>query len=557
MCYAHNDADSVYQDLELLNGAGFNIWYDEGIAAGKSWRAEIATAIQGANKLIFFISKDSLVSKHCLREVDYALNHDIEIIPVYIEDTDLPEELALVFSRVQALFRHTDARYKEHLIDALQSKPSFATRLPIGTKNTIGLKLPLLALGFALLALLIWQPWTETQNTHEVAQSTTSIANAYDSYLQGLELLKRWDKEDNLDTAIDLFQQAYTQDPSFALAFARCAEALRIRYILSGDDSALDQASNMANQAASLNPELAPVQAALGLIYTTKGNIDLAVATVERALAIDPNDAMANKTIATVYAKLGRTEDADSAFQKAIALAPENPTVLNSYANFLSDQGRLNDAIVQWQSVIQLAPDHYVAMVNLGTAFDETLRIPEAIDMYQQAIDIHPSYLAYSNLGNTYVRKALYQDAANAYLKALEYDDSDSLAWGNLAFVYSWMGGKDEKATATFEHAIELAETIRQQNPRDIFIHSDLALYYAKTQQPLLAQQRLNTAITLAPDSAEILSAAAEAYEILDQREEAIELTLLAIENGYSKQKLLTSPELINLVKDPRLQKSN
>lgn len=48
VCYAHKDSERVYADLTHLNGNDINLWYDEGISAGSSWRAEIAEAIQGA-----------------------------------------------------------------------------------------------------------------------------------------------------------------------------------------------------------------------------------------------------------------------------------------------------------------------------------------------------------------------------------------------------------------------------------------------------------------------------------------------------------------------------
>ena len=552
VCYAHKDAKSVYDDLGLLKDAGSNIWYDEGIAAGKSWRAEIATAIQNADKFVFFISKASLVSSHCLREIDYALDHNIEIIPVYLDDATLPKELALVLNRVQALFKKTDKMYSEHLIEAVQSK-SLAAHLPINQKSARRFAPPLIALSALLIAFFVWNQWGTSSNNTDAGSQVTSTAVVYDSYLKALGLLKRWDKDDNLDIAIDLLKEAYTMDPSFALAYARSAEALRIRYILSGDDAALDEASDAANQAASLDPDLAPVQAALSLIHLTKGNLDLANAAVKRAIAIDPNDAMTNRVVAKVYSQLGRIDDADAAFQKAVALDSENPTVLDSYGNFLYEQGRLEEAIFQWQSAIKQAADYYPAMINLGLAFNETLRFKEAIVMYNNAIDIIPSYMAYTNLGTVYGREGNFQAAADAYNKALDLDKSDSLAWGNLAFVYAWMNGMDTRTLETFNHAIKLAETIRQQYPRDAFIHSDLALYYAKTDQPTLALQRLRTATTLAPDSSEILSAAAEAYEILGKREEAIYLMLSAIEHGHSKQHLQTSPELKELINDTRL----
>ena len=126
VCYSHADDDVVYADMEALRQQGVNLWYDEGISAGLSWRGEIANAISGSNKFLFFISSNSLESTHCLREVHFAIDHDIEIIPIYLEECDLPPELALIFSRVQALFRFSDNRYFEHVLEAINKKEHWA-----------------------------------------------------------------------------------------------------------------------------------------------------------------------------------------------------------------------------------------------------------------------------------------------------------------------------------------------------------------------------------------------------------------------------------------------
>ena len=94
ICYAHRDNDIVYEDMTRLKQRGVNIWYDEGIAAGSSWRAEIAAAISGAHRFLFFISDASLDSAHCMREVHFALDHEIKIVPIYLQSCKLPAELA-------------------------------------------------------------------------------------------------------------------------------------------------------------------------------------------------------------------------------------------------------------------------------------------------------------------------------------------------------------------------------------------------------------------------------------------------------------------------------
>jgi len=554
VCYAHSDSEIVYTDLKQIHDAGINLWYDEGIQAGSSWRAEIATAIKGATKLIFFISEASLKSSHCLREIDYALGHDIEIVPVYLDDVSLPGELELVLNRVQALFRKTDSLYMQHLLSALQNSTALA---PIGRalkKRKKNIVFVLLILVLGLVILFKWSPWEASLVKEHLTSSPVSAPNAYDRYLAGLDLMERWDKDDNLDTAIGLFREASTLDSSFALAYARLADALRMRYSLTRDENWLDEATENANEAVRLNADLAPVQVALGRIYFVKGNLDLAIASLERAVSIDPNDAIANQVIASIYERLGRIEDAEASFQKALSLDPERISIHDAYAHFLFRQSRFDEAALQWRAVIRLAPDHFAALVNLGSTLNEAGKTAEAITVYQRAIELRPTYMAYSNLGTAYSRGEQYADAVNAYQKAIEIEDTDWLAWGNLAYVYSWMTPKDPRVNETFQHAIELAEAARQENLRDPFVHSDLALYYAKTDQPGLALERLGTAITLSPDSGEIHAAAAEVYEILGQRDKAIEFAQKSLELGYTRQQFRRNPEMSELLLDPRMQ---
>jgi tetratricopeptide (TPR) repeat protein len=553
-CYSHQDAESVYADLKEMDRHGINLWYDEGISAGSSWRAEIAAAISGAKQFIFFISDSSINSSHCLREVDYALSHDIEILPVYLEECCLPAELQLVLNRVQALFKKKDTRYMEHLLEALQEKRGLTALLPKPKKQTFTPRFMLIVLGLAVLLLVVWQRWDLTEPAEPTSPDTMASPASYDRYHEGLELMVRWDKDDNLDTAIGQFQKAIELDPDFALAYARLAGALRMKYSISREDVWLDDAIKNANIAASLNSDLAPVHVALGRIHTTQGNYDLAFAALKRALQIDPNDAEANQAMAKAYEQQGRLADAEASFKKAVALDQENLMVRDSYASFLYRQGQYDDAASQWQYIIDVAPDHFSVLVNLGSTLSEIGDAPQAITMYERAIDIRPTYMAYSNLGTAYSRGKRYPEAVDAYLKALKIDDSDSLAWGNLAYVYSWMNGMDSQAVETFKHAIELAEAARQIKPRDAYTHSDLALYYAKTGQTELALQRLETAITLAPDSGEIHAAAAEAYELMGQRDKAVELASKSLELGITMLYFQQGPDLADLLTDPRMQ---
>ncbi len=56
VCYAHDDDETVYPEIQWLHDQGFNIWYDEGISPGASWRNELADSIDGSHLFLYFVS---------------------------------------------------------------------------------------------------------------------------------------------------------------------------------------------------------------------------------------------------------------------------------------------------------------------------------------------------------------------------------------------------------------------------------------------------------------------------------------------------------------------
>ena len=154
VCYAHEDSAIVYPEIQWLHEQGVKIWYDEGISAGRIWRKEIAEAIQGASKFLYYVSKAALASDHCNREVDYALDKAFDVVPVYLEETQLTPELDLALNRVQALHRKNDTSYQQHLLDAVGG---VAVVEPQAVESKQKLTMPIFA-GLAVLVagLLTW-----------------------------------------------------------------------------------------------------------------------------------------------------------------------------------------------------------------------------------------------------------------------------------------------------------------------------------------------------------------------------------------------------------------
>ncbi len=103
--YAHADDSLVYPEIQWLQNQGFNVWFDEGISPGTSWRGELAEKIDRSNLFLFFVSPASVVSEHCEREVNYAVDHAKPVLTVHLSATELPPALDLTLGSIQAILK--------------------------------------------------------------------------------------------------------------------------------------------------------------------------------------------------------------------------------------------------------------------------------------------------------------------------------------------------------------------------------------------------------------------------------------------------------------------
>ena len=121
VCYSHADRALVYAEIQALNDAGFNIWYDEGISPGSEWSEVLARSIDRCSTFLYFVSPRSIHSEHCRRELNYALDQRRPILAVHLEHTDLPPGLKLTLSNRQAVLKYEEpqAVYETKLKHAL------------------------------------------------------------------------------------------------------------------------------------------------------------------------------------------------------------------------------------------------------------------------------------------------------------------------------------------------------------------------------------------------------------------------------------------------------
>lgn len=95
--YSRRDLAAVEQLKDGLADREVNAWIDRSEIPGSApWRAEVADGIRRSDVFLFVVTPQSAASRHCLEELDLAVEYGKRIVPLIHEDpeTDLPEALA-------------------------------------------------------------------------------------------------------------------------------------------------------------------------------------------------------------------------------------------------------------------------------------------------------------------------------------------------------------------------------------------------------------------------------------------------------------------------------
>lgn len=88
--YSRRDKAFVRALFSALSKFSRTAWIDwEDIAPAVDWEQSIYKGIENGNKFIFVISPDSVASPYCLDEINHAIRHSKQLVPVLCRDTDL------------------------------------------------------------------------------------------------------------------------------------------------------------------------------------------------------------------------------------------------------------------------------------------------------------------------------------------------------------------------------------------------------------------------------------------------------------------------------------
>ncbi|MGB6366796.1 MAG: protein kinase, partial [Thermoanaerobaculia bacterium] len=131
---------------------------------------------------------------------------------------------------------------------------------------------------------------TLSPQEHEaLAAKPTEDLQAYDLYLRGKSYARRLTRQD-VEFALQMFENAVSLDPKFALAHAAIGNACaQYHYHYERSSEWLRRAQAASQRAVALSKDLPEVQVAQAWIYYAESKFDEAIACVRRAIAEKPD----------------------------------------------------------------------------------------------------------------------------------------------------------------------------------------------------------------------------------------------------------------------------
>jgi len=382
----------------------------------------------------------------------------------------------------------------------------------------------------------------------------TQLAGAYDFYLQGRGYLQNYDKPENVQSAIQVFNRALQLDPGYALAYAGRGDAHWQMYLNTADPRWIAETRQDCFRSLELGPQLSAAHVCLGQLYKGTGAYQKAADEFESVIAADPTDDRAYRELAETYALLGSPVQAEATYRRAIQLRPHYWAGYNWLGVFYYRRSRYREAAQMFEQVVALAPDNERGLFNLGQAYIDQGRYTDAIGVLQQSVALRPTALAFTDLGNAYFYRREFNQATTAYKQAVRLNDADPLLWWNLGDGYYWTPGRRGEASAAYQRAISLGESKLKINPKDADVLGILAVCHAMRGEKEAALQSLQEGIRLGPEEPAMSFNAALVYNQFNDIAQTLHWLGKALGAGFSVSAVRDNPIFDHLGNDPRFQ---
>ncbi|HEY4740160.1 MAG TPA: protein kinase [Candidatus Acidoferrales bacterium] len=260
------------------------------------------------------------------------------------------------------------------------------------------------------------------QELEALADKPTENPQAYDLYLRGKRYARRLTRQD-VEFALQMFENAVSLDPSFALAYAACANACAMYYsFFTRDQMWVERAREASGKAVALRWDLPETHVSQAWVLYAAGLYDEAVRMVKKAIERKRDCDGAYYLLCRALFAAGRAQEVVDVSESTIEASGED---YNVYVPILNALGSMNKEDAQ-HSMTQ----------RFSVALENHLKhVPE---------DARARIL----LGANYARMNREQDALRELNLAVTLRANEASILYNAACVYCGLNKKAEALDA-------------------------------------------------------------------------------------------------------------
>jgi non-specific serine/threonine protein kinase len=273
------------------------------------------------------------------------------------------------------------------------------------------------------------------QELEALADKPTENPQAYDLYLRGKRYARRLTRQD-VEFALQMFENAVTLDPSFALAYAACANACAMYYSLfSRDQVWIERAREASGRAVSLRWDLPETHLSQAWVLYAAGLYDEAVRMVKKAIERKHDCDGAYYLFCRALFAAGRYQEVLDLAESAIESSGEDYNVYVPIRNSLGAMGKEEAKInmtqrfcVALENHMKHVPEDARARILLGGNYADLGRPDDALRELNLAVTLRANEASILyNAACVYCLLKKAPEAMDALRKAWEAGSKDSV----------------------------------------------------------------------------------------------------------------------------------
>ncbi len=273
------------------------------------------------------------------------------------------------------------------------------------------------------------------QELEALAVKPTENLQAYDLFLRGKRYARRQTRQD-LEFALQMFENAAVLDPSFALAYAACANACAMFYCnYSRDQLWVERAREASGKAVALRWDLPEVQVSQAWVLYAAELHNEAVRMVKKAIERKRDCEGAYYMLCRALFAAGRYQEVVDVAESAIEASGEDYNVyvpiLNSLGALHKEEAKRSMAdrfVAALENHLKHVPEDARARVLLGYYYAEAAREEDAVRELNLAVTLraNESSILY-NAACVYCSLKRKPEALDALRKAWEAGFQDAV----------------------------------------------------------------------------------------------------------------------------------